>query len=175
MKYSLFLLLFVICSLFTSCDEEKSKQPFRLPSKKETSKINQVLIEEADDDINLYINRHQWDMISTGTGLRYMIYHQSNVNSDSAKVGMIAKVNFEISGLDGTNYYSSKESGTSTFKIEHADVEAGIHEGVQYMTVGDKAKIILPPHLAHGVSGDMNKILPYTTLVYDIELLELAN
>jgi FKBP-type peptidyl-prolyl cis-trans isomerase len=41
------------------------------------------------------------------------------------------------------------------------------------MRKGEKALFILPPHLAHGLIGDMNKIPPLTTVVYDIELIGL--
>ena len=42
-----------------------------------------------------------------------------------------------------------------------------------YMKEGDKAKLILPSHLAYGLIGDQNKIPQKATIIYDIELLEL--
>ena len=53
------------------------------------------------------------------------------------------------------------------------NVETGLHEGIKYMKVGEKAKMILPSHLAHGLIGDSKKIPPRSTIVYDIELLDL--
>jgi FKBP-type peptidyl-prolyl cis-trans isomerase len=41
------------------------------------------------------------------------------------------------------------------------------------MHVGDKAKFILPSHLAHGIMGDNDKIPPLTPVVYNIELLSI--
>jgi FKBP-type peptidyl-prolyl cis-trans isomerase FkpA len=41
------------------------------------------------------------------------------------------------------------------------------------MKQGQKAIFIMPPHLAHGLLGDKNKVPPRATLVYDVELLNL--
>lgn len=38
------------------------------------------------------------------------------------------------------------------------NVEAGLHEGIQLMHVGDQMRFILPSHLAHGLTGDQSKI-----------------
>ena len=57
------------------------------------------------------------------------------------------------------------------FIVALDDVEAGLHEGIQKLAIGDKAIFILPAHLAHGVSGDQSAIPPQSPLVYDIELI----
>jgi FKBP-type peptidyl-prolyl cis-trans isomerase len=41
------------------------------------------------------------------------------------------------------------------------------------MKMGDRAKLIIPSHLAHGLVGDLNKIPPLTTIVVDIHLIDL--
>jgi len=38
--------------------------------------------------------------------------------------------------------------------------------------VGDKAKLIIPSHLAFGLAGDMDQIPPLSPIVYDIEVLD---
>jgi FKBP-type peptidyl-prolyl cis-trans isomerase len=54
-------------------------------------------------------------------------------------------------------------------------VESGLEEGILLLREGDKAKFILPPHLAHGLLGDDNKIPARSIIVYDLELLSLEN
>jgi FKBP-type peptidyl-prolyl cis-trans isomerase len=54
------------------------------------------------------------------------------------------------------------------------NVENGLHEAIQYLRVGDKAKIILPSYLAHGLTGDSDKIPPMASVLYDIELVEIT-
>ncbi len=39
------------------------------------------------------------------------------------------------------------------------------------MTIGDRAKLIVPSHIGHGLVGDMDKIPPLNTLVIDIYLI----
>ncbi|MGE5317418.1 MAG: FKBP-type peptidyl-prolyl cis-trans isomerase, partial [Chloroflexota bacterium] len=39
--------------------------------------------------------------------------------------------------------------------------------------VGDHAKFVIPSHLGFGLIGDQNKVPPKSTLIYDIELLDL--
>ena len=42
------------------------------------------------------------------------------------------------------------------------------------MHVGDKMRFILPSHLAHGLTGDQTKIPPFSSVMYEIELLEIV-
>ncbi len=51
---------------------------------------------------------------------------------------------------------------------------AGLKEGLQIMHEGGKATLIIPSHLGYGSSGS-GRIGPYTTLVYDVELLKVIN
>ena len=61
------------------------------------------------------------------------------------------------------------------FKIDKTDIESGVQEGIKKMKEGEKAVFIIPSHLAHGITGDNNKIPPITPLVVDVELLKLTN
>ena len=42
------------------------------------------------------------------------------------------------------------------------------------MREGDKAKLIVPSHLAHGLVGDFDKIPPLTPIVVDIQLYKIV-
>ena len=46
----------------------------------------------------------------------------------------------------------------------------GWDEGIAMMNVGGKAKLIIPSSIAYG-DRDMGTIKPYSTLVFDVELL----
>jgi FKBP-type peptidyl-prolyl cis-trans isomerase len=121
--------------------------------------------------IERYIDRHNWKMEETGTGLRYMIYQQGY--GVKAEKGMTATVEYEIALTDGRICYSSADKGPRSFVIGKDNVESGIHEGILHMKVGDKATLIVPSYLAHGLSGDNNKIPPRATLVVDLHLKQL--
>jgi FKBP-type peptidyl-prolyl cis-trans isomerase len=82
-------------------------------------------------------------------------------------------IDYSVSLLDGTECYSSKSTGPQEFRIGQDNVESGLHEAILLMKVGDKARFILPPHLAHGLIGDQNKIPAMSTIIYDVELKAL--
>ena len=162
--------------LFTACGEEEEQRiPINKPdwSQDNSSDMNQVFSAEEEDEIDLFVKRHKdWTVSETGTGLRYFIYSRSK-NSDSAQVGDVATVDFEISLLDGSICYSSEENGPESFVVEHADIESGLHEAIQLLCTDDRAKFILPSRMAHGLIGDEEKIPPLTPVVYDIHLISL--
>ena len=161
--------------LFPSCNCNKSKQQtVNYQGKAFQEKLvnaNKMYVQQESDEIDQYVTRHNWQMTTTGTGLRYMIVKKGM--GEQTKPGQRAKVNYKISLLDGTVCYSSDSTGPKEFIIEQDDVESGLHEGIQYMHVGDKAVMILPSHRAHGLIGDQSKIPPHASVMYELELLSL--
>lgn len=163
--------------LFSCGQEEENKIPVNPPdwNQDHSSDMNQVFSDEEEDEIDLFVKRHaDWKVSETGTGLRHFIYSKSK-NSDTAKVGDIVLVDFEISLLDGSVCYSSKENGPESFVVERADIESGLHEAMQLMCTDDKAKFILPSRMAHGLIGDEEKIPPLTPVVYDIHVIQIEH
>lgn len=166
-----FLIYFIMGCRHKSVNHSQDK-PLTMEDIKDPSiNTNIRLVKQESDDIDQYIKRHNLDMIKTGTGLRYTIYQHGS--GEQAVSGKRAKIAYKISLLDGTQCYSSDKSGLQEFKIGEDNVESGLHEGLTYMHVGDKAIFILPSYLAHGRSGDQDKIPPQSSVVYDIELISL--
>ncbi|RLD32199.1 MAG: hypothetical protein DRI83_11260 [Bacteroidetes bacterium] len=110
-------------------------------------------------------------MTESGSGLRYMIYEEGN--GLTAKKGILATINYSIKVITGDIVYSSRQDGPLTFIVGKGEVISGLEEGILLLNVGDKAKFIIPSHLAYGLVGDGNLIPAKTTLIYDIELLNL--
>ena len=168
--YSL-LLTFVF---FVSC---KQKRKYRTNEevaqfKEPLIKINKYLVKKDAEAIEDYAKRHKWKMKVTKTGLWYMVYIEGK--GKKAKEGKIATINYTVKLLDGTLCYTSDSLGTKQFKIGQGGVETGLEEGILYMRKGDKARFILPPHLAHGLVGDDNKIPRRATIVYDVQLINVS-
>ena len=69
--------------------------------------------------------------------------------------------------------YNSDKDGLKLIELGKAEVESGLEEGILLMKVGDKAKLVIPSHLAFGLLGDENKIPKRATLIYDVELVEI--
>lgn len=125
--------------------------------------------------IDQFVERNAWPVNISGTGVRYYVYQEGS--GSLAIPGKVAVVNFEIRLLDAdtTLCYSSNPKDPSEFLIEMDNVESGLHEAITYMKEGDRAYIILPHYLAHGLLGDMDKIPPLSPVLYDIELLYLKD
>ena len=74
--------------------------------------------------------------------------------------------------LDGTVFDSSVDRGQpATFPV--SGVIKGWTEALQLMSVGAKWRLYVPYNLAYGEKGVSAQIGPYTTLIFDVELLKI--
>ena len=151
--------------------DAKSKPPVQWTPEKSTN-LNRELAEEEELQIRLYLAHHtELSMTQDGTGLRYFIYE--NGNGPKAEIGKIAQVSLVVKLMNGKMCYETKKKGVDEFEIDRSSIETGIQEAIKLMEVGDKAKLIIPLHLAHGISGDQDKIPPLSTLLVDVKFLGL--
>ena len=92
---------------------------------------------------------------------------------DSPKATDKVKVHYTGTLIDGTVFDSSVKRGQpATFPLN--GVIPCWTEGVQLMKVGGKSKLICPSDIAYGDRGQPPTIKPGSTLVFEIELLEIA-
>ena len=167
-----FLIHTLLVTVLFSCNPKTEQKNIHWNQKKSTE-FNRELAIEQDLQIKMYLEQHSdWKMISTGSGLRYYIYECGE--GVKATVGLTAQVETDISLLDGTQCYKTASDEMEEFVIDKSDIESGIQEGIKKMRVGDKAKMIIPSHLAHGLVGDMDKIPPLSVIVVDIHLIGLV-
>jgi FKBP-type peptidyl-prolyl cis-trans isomerase len=139
--------------------------------KEKIAEANKMYVKRESDEINQYVKFRGWSVITTGTGLRYMILKKGK--GKEVVPGMEATISYKVKLLDGTLCYSSDSLGTKTFLVEQDNVESGLHEGIQKLREGDIALFILPSHIAHGFLGDDSKIPSHSSVVYEIELLSV--
>ncbi|MCE3297222.1 MAG: peptidylprolyl isomerase FKBP-type [Crocinitomicaceae bacterium] len=155
----------------TSAPPEEKPKDVDWSTKKSTD-MNQDFAIEEDLRIKMFLaDRPDWKTVKTGSGLRYYIYKPGP--GPQAESGMRARVKYRIELLDGTLCYETEKNETEVFEIDNSEVETGVQEGIKKMKVGDKAKLILPSHIAHGLTGDMDQIPPLSTIVIDLELISL--
>ncbi len=164
------LLIFTIL-LLISCARKKEEVEIDW-DKNKSVEMSKRIAQKEKLDIAMYLeNRKNYKMIQTGSGLYYHIYKTTQL--DSVRAEMEAGVQYTISFLNGDTCYATPKEDVVYFKVDHSEIESGIQEGIKKMKLGEKAIFIIPSHLAHGISGDNNKIPPLTTLVVDLELVNL--
>lgn len=133
--------------------------------------VNELIVRDESKDIQLLLKRYQWEMKSTGTGMYYSIDNKGN--KPLIEKGDKVEMEYSISLINGKEVYNSKNNGTKTLIVEQSDEPIGLHELLKMMSLGDKAKAIIPSHMAYGILGDNDQIPPYATLIYRIEVINV--
>jgi hypothetical protein len=75
--------------------------------------------------------------------------------------------------LDGTEFDSSYTRGSSVSFVLN-QVIPGWTEALQLMPTGSKWQLFIPPELAYGAGGAGGTIGPNATLIFDVELIQIA-
>lgn len=166
--------LFIAMILWvTACHRTGEEQniPDSQEIRRTLEETNKIMLESEKQEIKDFITRYGWEMEETGTGLWYQVYGAGG--GEQARGGDNALIHYSIHLLTGDLVYSSETDGAREFKIGRGGVEPGLEEGILLLNEGDKARFIMPSHLAHGVPGDGVKIPARATIVYDVELIEI--
>lgn len=172
----LFLAILIIGCLFSGCGPEKKEETTAFDQnkvKQQFIKANQQIVVKESDEMDYYQKSHNMTFIKTNSGIRYFVYNAS-AKGDSITDGDIIKINYTVSLLDGTECYSSKTEGVRDVKVGMENIEDGFHKAVLYLKAGDRALLLIPSHLAHGLMGDSKKIPPQSPIVYDVEILSVT-
>lgn len=166
-----FLLIFIL--IFFSCSKQKVKEEVQTikQTKQSLEDINRNLVGKDAELIGSFVKRRNWNMQTTETGLWYMIYE--NEKEPEIEEGDFVKYNYQVRLFDGTLCYSSDSLGPKSIIVGQGGVETGLEEGLLLLNKGSKARFIMPPHLAHGLIGDENKIPARAIIIYDVEILEI--
>jgi FKBP-type peptidyl-prolyl cis-trans isomerase FkpA len=170
--FRLFLIL-ISFSLLYACRGDREKTEKINWSDDHSVDFNQEVNEREQLNIQLFLAHHHYlKMNETDSGLRYMIYKRTE-NSEFAKEGQLAKLRLKVELLNGRICEETPEGKTETMVIGKSDKESGVHEALKLMRKGERAKLILPSYLGHGLLGDRTKIPPQAVLYIDIELIDL--
>ncbi len=166
-------LVFLIFTGLVSCRGERKKAEKIDWSKDHSVDFNQEVNEREQLQINLFLAHHYYlKMEQTSSGLRYMIFQKSS-EGELAKEGQLATMRVKIELLDGRVCDETPLGKTETLVIDKSDKESGVHEALKLMRKGERAKLILPSYLGHGLLGDRTKIPPQAVLYIDLELIDL--
>lgn len=98
---------------------------------------------------------------------------KAGTGATKAEAGKTVVVHYTGWLTDGKKFDSSVDRGQPfSFTLGQGMVIKGWDMGVEGMVVGEKAKLTIPPELGYGERG-IGPIPPNSTLVFDVELLEV--
>jgi FKBP-type peptidyl-prolyl cis-trans isomerase len=161
--------------IITGCEESSKtsdNEQFTVKELKEPLiKTNKYLTRTEKEDIDDFVHRYKWEMKSSGTGLLIMV--ENKISKKNAVYGNFVRAKYKIQLLNGEIVYDWEKDGYLEFQVGKGGVPAGIEEGILLIGLNDKAKFILPSHLAYGLLGDSKKIPPRSVLIYEIEIIDL--
>jgi FKBP-type peptidyl-prolyl cis-trans isomerase FklB len=162
-------------------------QGIRKPDDKAMMQIQaytQILLDRVKDDYRkekyaaliaagkklLEDNKNKSGIITTESGLQYRIITQGT--GDIPDIKSQVKVLYRGILVDGTEFDSSfKNNAPASFRV--GGVIKGWSEALMLMPVGSKWELFIPHELGYGSIGNQPTIPPYSTLIFEVELLEI--
>jgi FKBP-type peptidyl-prolyl cis-trans isomerase len=158
--YAVFFLLTAACN--RSGDDA---EPVTHIDKNRLININKYLANKDLDIMRHFVKRKSWKMSLSNEGYFYEIFDEG----EHPKITDDKQVTCDcrISLLDGTLCYNIKNK---VFIVKASDEIYGLHNAMNFLGKGGKARFIFPPHLAYGIQGDFYKIPPRTILLYNVHV-----
>jgi FKBP-type peptidyl-prolyl cis-trans isomerase FklB len=124
----------------------------------------------AQNEAFLAANKAKAGVTTTASGLQYEVIKMGKGEKPTAE--STVKVHYIGTLIDGTEFDSSiKKNEAAQFPV--SGVIPGWTEALQLMPVGSKFKLWIPQSIAYGPNGMGELIKPYSTLIFEVELLEI--
>ena len=107
----------------------------------------------------------------TGSGLQYEVVNEGSGPKPTAADRV--RVHYEGTLINGTVFDSSYSRG-EPIEFPLGGVIAGWTEGLQLMNTGSTYRFFIPSDLGYGPQGAGPQIPPYSTLIFEVELLDIV-
>lgn len=152
-----------IYSFLTRLESEKAEKKAKLDREvyKEYKEQNEAF---------LAANKSKTGVITTASGLQYEVIKMGKGPKPTPESNV--KVNYAGTLIDGTEFDSSYKRG-EPIEFSVGGVIPAWTEALQLMPVGSKFKLYIPQELAYGEAGRPDVIKPFSTLIFEVELLEI--
>jgi len=176
MRLQIHIPIMLLITSLMACKGDQKQKSNSLPvkSKQEYQELminsHKAYLQKERAKLDHFTDSLPYEFIETKSGLRYAVL-QASQSMDSLKPGDIAVIDYTLTLLNGDTAYQTLSDKPQEFIVNMDNVEAGLHEGIQLLAVGDKAIMVMPAHLAHGLSGDQAAIPIQSPVVYRLKLL----
>lgn len=142
-----------------------------LQQRAEAAQLEAFKALEEEGKAFLAENKKHAAVKETASGLQYEILTEGT-GKVPAKTDKV-RVHYTGSLIDGTVFDSSVKRGTPA-EFPVTGVIAGWVEALQMMPVGSKWRLTIPHNLAYGERGAGASIPPFSTLIFEVELLDIV-
>lgn len=115
-------------------------------------------------------NAQREDVVTTESGLQYEVLTAGN--GDMPTAASTVRTHYHGTLISGDVFDSSYERGEPA-EFPVGGVIKGWTEALTMMPVGSKWRLYVPHDLAYGEQGAGGAIGPFSTLIFDIELLDI--
>ncbi|MCC5451172.1 FKBP-type peptidyl-prolyl cis-trans isomerase [Rheinheimera sp. UJ51] len=122
-------------------------------------------------EVFLTENAKRAEVTTTASGLQYEVLVAAEGEKPTA--ASTVRTHYHGTLIDGTVFDSSYQRGEPA-EFPVSGVIAGWTEALQMMAVGSKLRLYVPHNLAYGERGAGNAIAPFSTLIFDVELLAIV-
>ncbi|MBI5217680.1 MAG: FKBP-type peptidyl-prolyl cis-trans isomerase [Bacteroidia bacterium] len=114
-------------------------------------------------------NKKKPGIVTTQSGLQYIAVKEGK--GENPKPTDIVSVHYKGTLINGTVFDSSEGKDPVSFPVNR--VIPGWTEALQLMKPGAKFQLFIPYNIAYGDRGAGQQIEPYSTLIFDVELLKI--
>lgn len=151
----------------TMSDSDARDYIMKFIDKREQEKAKDYI---AENESFLAKNKERPEVKVTPSGLQYEVIKMGSGPMPSEN--NVVQVHYVGTLIDGTKFDSSYDRNEpATFPL--SGVIQGWTEALQLMPVGSKFKIYLPESLGYGANGARDLVKPFSTLIFEVELLKI--
>jgi FKBP-type peptidyl-prolyl cis-trans isomerase len=125
----------------------------------------------AENEAFLAKNKEKSGVTVTPSGLQYEVITMGT--GEKPSINSTVRVHYAGTLIDGTEFDSSIQRGEPA-QFPLSGVISGWTEALQLMPVGSKFRIFLPQDLGYGPNQAGELIKPFSTLIFDVELLDIV-
>jgi len=112
------------------------------------------------------------EVVVLDSGLQYEVLEAGDAEAEKATRESTVKTHYHGTFINGQVFDSSYQRG-QPIEFPVTGVIKGWTEALQLMNPGAKWRLYVPYHLAYGEQGSPGGIPPYSTLIFDVELIEV--
>ncbi|ATC94663.1 FKBP-type peptidyl-prolyl cis-trans isomerase [Pseudoalteromonas tunicata] len=131
----------------------------------------QAKVLAAEGEAFLADNAQRAEVTVTASGLQYEVLTTGEGEKPTA--ASTVRTHYHGTLVNGTVFDSSYERGQPA-EFPVGGVIKGWTEALQMMTVGSKWRLYVPHDLAYGERGAGASIAPFSTLIFDVELIAIV-